>query len=103
MAIARRHQGRGRPGWHIECSAMAWKHLGEEFDIHGGGIDLVFPHHENEMAQSLLRISRHAAWRTYWMHNGFLQVEGDEDVEEPRQLRDHQGLAGGLAGRGAAA
>ena len=48
----------GRPGWHIECSAMAWKHLGEQFDIHGGGIDLVFPHHENELAQSCLRLSR---------------------------------------------
>ena len=48
--------GRGRPGWHIECSAMSWKHLGEVFDIHGGGIDLVFPHHENEIAQIALRL-----------------------------------------------
>jgi cysteinyl-tRNA synthetase len=67
----------GRPGWHIECSAMSWKHLGETFDIHGGGIDLVFPHHENEIAQS------RSAFRTpfmanFWMHNGFLQVEGDK-------------------------
>src|SRR3989442_5124168 len=67
----------GRPGWHIECSAMSWKHLGETFDIHGGGIDLVFPHHENEIAQS------RSAFRTpmmanYWMHNGFLQVEGEK-------------------------
>ena len=52
LAIARGHQEPGRPGWHIECSAMSWKHLGETFDIHGGGIDLVFPHHENEIAQS---------------------------------------------------
>jgi cysteinyl-tRNA synthetase len=67
----------GRPGWHIECSAMAWKHLGETFDIHGGGIDLVFPHHENEIAQS--RCAFHTKVMTnYWMHNGFLQVEGEK-------------------------
>jgi cysteinyl-tRNA synthetase len=65
----------GRPGWHIECSAMSWKHLGEIFDIHGGGIDLVFPHHENEIAQS--RCAFHTpVMANYWMHNGFLQVEG---------------------------
>jgi cysteinyl-tRNA synthetase len=67
----------GRPGWHIECSAMSWKHLGETFDIHGGGIDLVFPHHENEIAQS--RCAFHAPMMAnYWMHNGFLQVEGEK-------------------------
>src|ERR1700722_2215299 len=67
----------GRPGWHIECSAMSWKHLGEEFDIHGGGIDLVFPHHENEIAQS--RCAFHTpVMANYWMHNGFLQVEGEK-------------------------
>jgi cysteinyl-tRNA synthetase len=67
----------GRPGWHIECSAMSWKHLGETFDIHGGGIDLVFPHHENEIAQS--RCSFHSpVMANYWMHNGFLQVEGEK-------------------------
>jgi cysteinyl-tRNA synthetase len=67
----------GRPGWHIECSAMSWKHLGEIFDIHGGGIDLVFPHHENEIAQS--RCAFHTgAMANYWMHNGFLQVEGEK-------------------------
>ena len=67
----------GRPGWHIECSAMAWKHLGETFDIHGGGIDLVFPHHENEIAQS--RCAFHTGvMANYWMHNGFLQVEGEK-------------------------
>jgi cysteinyl-tRNA synthetase len=65
----------GRPGWHIECSAMSWKHLGETFDIHGGGIDLVFPHHENEIAQS--RCAFHTpVMAQVWMHNGFLQVEG---------------------------
>jgi cysteinyl-tRNA synthetase len=67
----------GRPGWHIECSAMSWKHLGKTFDIHGGGIDLVFPHHENEIAQS--RCAFHTAvMANYWMHNGFLQVEGEK-------------------------
>jgi cysteinyl-tRNA synthetase len=67
----------GRPGWHIECSAMSWKHLGETFDIHGGGIDLVFPHHENEIAQS--RCAFHSpVMANYWMHNGFLQVEGEK-------------------------
>jgi cysteinyl-tRNA synthetase len=70
-------KGLGRPGWHIECSAMAWKHLGETFDIHGGGIDLVFPHHENEIAQS--RCAFHTGvMANYWMHNGFLQVEGEK-------------------------
>jgi cysteinyl-tRNA synthetase len=65
----------GRPGWHIECSAMAWKHLGEQFDIHGGGIDLVFPHHENELAQSCCAFHEDRM-ANVWMHNGFLQVEG---------------------------
>ena len=65
----------GRPGWHIECSAMAWDYLGETFDIHGGGIDLVFPHHENEIAQT--RCALHSpVMANFWMHNGFLQVEG---------------------------
>lgn len=67
----------GRPGWHIECSAMAWKHLGEHFDIHGGGIDLVFPHHENEVAQTCCAFHQDRM-ANYWMHNGFLQVEGEK-------------------------
>ncbi|WP_316198890.1 cysteine--tRNA ligase [Bradyrhizobium sp. SZCCHNS2002] len=67
----------GRPGWHIECSAMSWKHLGETFDIHGGGIDLVFPHHENEVAQSCCAFHT-ARMANVWMHNGFLQVEGEK-------------------------
>jgi cysteinyl-tRNA synthetase len=67
----------GRPGWHIECSAMSWKHLGATFDIHGGGIDLVFPHHENEIAQSRCAF-RSGAMANVWMHNGFLQVEGEK-------------------------
>jgi cysteinyl-tRNA synthetase len=67
----------GRPGWHIECSAMSWKHLGETFDIHGGGIDLVFPHHENEIAQSRC-VFHTPVMANYWVHNGFLQVEGEK-------------------------
>jgi cysteinyl-tRNA synthetase len=67
----------GRPGWHIECSAMSGALLGETFDIHGGGIDLVFPHHENEIAQS--RCAFHTGFMAnFWMHNGFLQVEGEK-------------------------
>ena len=67
----------GRPGWHIECSAMAGKHLGDVFDIHGGGIDLVFPHHENEIAQSRCAHGT-SVMANVWMHNGFLQVEGEK-------------------------
>ena len=67
----------GRPGWHIECSAMAEKHLGRVFDIHGGGIDLVFPHHENEIAQSRCAHGT-PVMANVWMHNGFLQVEGEK-------------------------
>jgi len=67
--------GRGRPGWHIECSAMAWKHLGESFDIHGGGTDLIFPHHENEVAQSSCAFPD-SSFARYWVHNGMLLVDG---------------------------
>ena len=67
----------GRPGWHIECSAMSEKHLGPVFDIHGGGIDLVFPHHENEIAQSRCAHGTPVMAKV-WMHNGFLQVEGEK-------------------------
>ena len=80
----------GRPGWHIECSAMSWKHLGERFDIHGGGIDLVFPHHENEVAQSLLRLP-------YRAHGRDLDAQRlpagrrREDVEESRATSSRSG------------
>jgi cysteinyl-tRNA synthetase len=67
----------GRPGWHIECSAMSWKHLGETFDIHAGGIDLIFPHHENEVAQSRCCFGT-PVMANVWLHNGFLQVEGEK-------------------------
>lgn len=69
--------GRGRPGWHIECSVMSKAHLGEVFDIHGGGLDLIFPHHENEIAQSRCAHGT-KVMANYWMHNGFLQVEGQK-------------------------
>jgi cysteinyl-tRNA synthetase len=69
--------GRGRPGWHIECSAMTWAHLGETFDLHGGGKDLVFPHHENEIAQSQGAFGDDRFAR-YWVHNGFLNFEGEK-------------------------
>ncbi|MGP8231670.1 MAG: cysteine--tRNA ligase [Methylovirgula sp.] len=69
--------GYGRPGWHLECSAMSWEYLGEVFDVHGGGIDLVFPHHENEIAQTCSAFG-HQTMANYWLHNGFLQVEGQK-------------------------
>ena len=69
--------GRGRPGWHIECSAMSNALLGETFDIHAGGLDLIFPHHENEIAQSRSAFGR-AIMAKYWMHNGFLNVSGEK-------------------------
>ena len=68
--------GRGRPGWHIECSAMSLQHLGETFDIHGGGQDLVFPHHENEIAQSTC--ANEKPFARFWLHNGWLMVEGEK-------------------------
>ena len=68
--------GRGRPGWHIECSAMSIRHLGETFDIHGGGMDLIFPHHENEIAQSCGATGKEFA--RYWIHNGFVQINQEK-------------------------
>jgi len=69
--------GRGRPGWHIECSAMAETHLGDTIDIHGGGVDLVFPHHENEVAQSTC-VHGGRRFARYWMHNGLVQANGEK-------------------------
>lgn len=68
--------GKGRPGWHIECSAMSKKYLGDTFDIHGGGQDLIFPHHENEIAQS--KCSCGGDYARYWMHNGYINVNGEK-------------------------
>jgi cysteinyl-tRNA synthetase len=69
--------GRGRPGWHIECSAMSWRYLGTSFDIHGGGTDLIFPHHENEVAQSLCAFPG-SGFARFWLHNGMLNVNGEK-------------------------
>jgi cysteinyl-tRNA synthetase len=96
--------GPGRPGWHIECSAMAEKHLGQVFDIHGGGIDLVFPHHENEIAQSRCAHGT-PVMANVWMHNGFLEAEAGEKMSKSlgnfitvRELLDQApGEAGRLA------
>ncbi|MGB5217964.1 MAG: cysteine--tRNA ligase [Smithella sp.] len=68
--------GKGRPGWHIECSAMSGRYLGETFDIHGGGEDLIFPHHENEIAQSMAATGKQPA--NYWMHNGFVKINSEK-------------------------
>ena len=68
--------GEGRPGWHIECSAMSTKYLGKSFDIHGGGQDLIFPHHENEIAQS--ECCNHQKMANYWVHNGFVNVDNEK-------------------------
>ena len=80
--------GPGRPGWHLECSAMSMKYLGEAFDIHGGGIDLVFPHHENEIAQSTCAGYDFAQ---YWMHNAVLGRGRREDEQVARQLAAGRG------------
>jgi cysteinyl-tRNA synthetase len=69
--------GRGRPGWHIECSAMSWRYLGQDFDIHGGGGDLIFPHHENELAQSCCAFPG-SRFARFWLHNGMLLVNGEK-------------------------
>ena len=68
--------GKGRPGWHIECSAMSCKHLGETFDIHAGGNDLIFPHHENEIAQTEAATGK--PFVKYWMHNGYLTINNEK-------------------------
>ena len=69
--------GRGRPGWHLECSAMGEKYLGKKFDIHGGGIDLIFPHHENEIAQSCC-VNKSSKFANYWVHNGFVTFDKEK-------------------------
>lgn len=70
--------GKGRPGWHIECSAMSLKYLGEKFDFHGGGSDLIFPHHENEIAQSQAAIGDENSFAQYWVHNGFITIDNEK-------------------------
>ena len=90
--------GQGRPGWHIECSAMSTKFLGESFDIHGGGVDLVFPHHTNEIAQSCACYPE-SLYAKYWVHNGFLMVEGNKMSKSLGNfLTVHDLLADGIKG-----
>src|SRR5204863_256774 len=100
--------GKGRPGWHIECSAMCMKHLGETLDIHGGGLDLMFPHHENELAQSESFSGKKFA--RYWLHNGLMQsgkaagkVGGAHDRHGDADLDKAAQEAGKLAGSKGAA
>ena len=69
--------GKGRPGWHLECSVMSKKFLGDKFDIHGGGMDLIFPHHENEIAQSRCA-NKNEVFANYWIHNGFITISGEK-------------------------
>lgn len=91
--------GRGRPGWHIECSAMSWKHLGENFDIHGGGDDLIFPHHENEIAQSCCAFPG-SSFAQVWVHNRMLLVNGEKmskSLGNFRTIRDVLAQAPGEA------
>ncbi len=83
--------GRGRPGWHIECSAMCWRYLGDEFDIHGGGLDLIFPHHENEVAQSQAAGLRFAR---YWVHHGLLNLDGSKMAKSVGNVIDLPSIIG---------
>ena len=80
--------GQGRPGWHIECSAMSCKYLGEQFDIHGGGRDLIFPHHENEIAQSECISNKNFA--NYWIHNGLININKEKNVQINRKYSQHK-------------
>jgi cysteinyl-tRNA synthetase len=88
--------GRGRPGWHLECSAMIHAHLGETIDIHGGGRDLVFPHHENEIAQS--RCAHGGDYVRYWMHNAYLDIDGEKMSKSLGNFRTVRDLLGSYRG-----
>src|SRR5579862_4575347 len=91
--------GRGRPGWHIECSAMSEKYLGQNFDIHGGGLDLIFPHHENEIAQSECAHPG-APFARYWLHNGFVMVNGAKMAKSEGNFRTIRDVLQEAANRG---
>ena len=88
--------GRGRPGWHLECSAMIRAHLGETIDIHGGGRDLIFPHHENEIAQS--RCAHGGDYVRYWMHNAYLDIDGEKMSKSLGNFRTVRDLLGSYRG-----
>ncbi|HXV72304.1 MAG TPA: cysteine--tRNA ligase [Acidimicrobiia bacterium] len=89
--------GPGRPGWHIECSAMAAKYLGDGFDIHGGGLDLVFPHHENEVAQS--EGATGETFARYWLHNGMVNLEGEKMAKSTGLIVDLESIIDARGGR----
>lgn len=89
--------GPGRPGWHIECSAMATKYLGDDFDIHGGGLDLIFPHHENEVAQSEGASGK--TFARYWLHNGMVNLGGEKMAKSTGKLVDLQEVLDAHGGR----
>jgi cysteinyl-tRNA synthetase len=89
--------GPGRPGWHIECSAMAAKYLGDGFDIHGGGLDLVFPHHENEVAQS--EGATGETFARYWLHNGMVNLEGEKMAKSTGRIVDLRTILDTRGGR----
>jgi cysteinyl-tRNA synthetase len=89
--------GPGRPGWHIECSAMAEKYLGQDFDIHGGGLDLVFPHHENEVAQSEGASGK--TFARYWLHNGMVNLGGEKMAKSTGRLVNLESALAGHGGR----
>jgi cysteinyl-tRNA synthetase len=89
--------GPGRPGWHIECSAMATKYLGDDFDIHGGGLDLVFPHHENEVAQS--EGASGDTFARYWLHNGMVNLHGEKMSKSTGQIVDLETILDESGGR----
>ena len=85
--------GAGRPGWHIECSAMSLKYLGEKFDFHGGGSDLIFPHHENEIAQSQAALGDENSFAQYWLHNGFITIGNEKASKSNKEMvRAKKGL-----------
>ena len=88
--------GRGRPGWHLECSAMIREHLGETIDIHGGGRDLIFPHHENEIAQS--RCAHGGDYVRYWMHNAYVDIDGEKMSKSLGNVRSVRDLLGKYRG-----
>ncbi len=88
--------GRGRPGWHLECSAMIREHLGETIDIHGGGRDLIFPHHENEIAQS--RCAHGGDYVRYWMHNAYIDIDGEKMSKSLGNFRTVRDLLGSYRG-----
>ncbi len=92
--------GRGRPGWHIECSAMCWRYLGPEFDVHGGGLDLIFPHHENEVTQSQ---AAGLPFARYWVHHGMLNLNGSKMAKSTRQRDRSAGDRGARHPAGGAA